>query len=229
LNVYLPEDYSEDSSYSVIYLLDGSRNEDFLHVAGLLQFSNYPWLNFMPGSILVGIENVDRKRDFTYPSRDEKYREKYPTTGESAGFIQFIETELKPYIEASYPVNKVDMLIGQSLGGLLATEILYKKPDMFEHYFIVSPSLWYDSHSLLENEPVFLQEDFEKNLSVYIAVGNEGRVMKKAAKRLYRSVKGEENIKSQFEYFSSEDHASVLHQALYLGFKEFSERTAEME
>ena len=38
LNIYLPEGYHQDSSYSVIYLLDGSADEDFIHVAGLVQF-----------------------------------------------------------------------------------------------------------------------------------------------------------------------------------------------
>lgn len=227
LNIYLPEGYSADSTYPVIYLLDGSAHEDFLHVAGLLQFCNYPWLKFMPKSILVGIENVDRKRDFTYPSRDEEYKKKYPTTGGSEAFIQFIETELQPYIESTYQANKTSMLIGQSLGGLLATEVLYKKPEMFNHYFIVSPSLWYDNFSLFEQEPTFTADDVNSQISVYVAVGNEGRVMKAVAKKLYKELKGADGVKSQFEYFKDEDHASILHEALYHGFKGFEARIAE--
>lgn len=227
LNIFLPEGYSTDSTYPVIYLLDGSANEDFLHVAGLLQFCNYPWLKFMPKSILVGISNVDRKRDFTYPSSDEDYKKKYPMTGGSAAFIQFIETELQPFIESNYPVNGTDMLIGQSLGGLLATEVLYKKPELFNHYFIISPSLWYDYLSLLDQEPVFVAENFNQRISVYVAVGDEGRVMKTVAKRLYKEVKGADKVNAQFEYFKDEDHASIMHEALYKGFKDFENRTAE--
>jgi len=33
------------------------------------------------------------------------------------------------------------MIIGQSLGGLLASEILMKKPELFNKYVIISPSL----------------------------------------------------------------------------------------
>ncbi len=38
LNVYLPEGYSPDSAtaYPVIYLLDGSANEDFIHITGIV-------------------------------------------------------------------------------------------------------------------------------------------------------------------------------------------------
>ena len=72
LNIYLPEGYHQDSSYSVIYLLDGSADEDFIHVAGLVQFYNFPWVNVLPKSIVVGIANVDRRRDFTFPTAIEK-------------------------------------------------------------------------------------------------------------------------------------------------------------
>lgn len=64
LNIYLPLYYEEDSlkNYPVIYLLDGSADEDFIHIAGLIQFGSFPWINLIPESIVVGIANVDRKR-----------------------------------------------------------------------------------------------------------------------------------------------------------------------
>ncbi len=36
LNIYLPDGYNENDSikYPVIYLLDGSADEDFIHIAG---------------------------------------------------------------------------------------------------------------------------------------------------------------------------------------------------
>ena len=73
LNIYLPLNYAEDSlkTYPVIYLLDGSHDEDFIHIAGIVQFGTFPWVKMLPESIVVGISNVDRKRDFTYPSQNE--------------------------------------------------------------------------------------------------------------------------------------------------------------
>ena len=66
LNIYLPDGYAKDSSdtYPVIYVLDGSANEDFPHIAGLAQFMNMYTL--LPKSIVVGIANVDRGHDFTH-------------------------------------------------------------------------------------------------------------------------------------------------------------------
>src|SRR6476620_1537899 len=86
LNIYLPPGYAEKDSlrYPVIYLLDGSADEDFIHIAGLVQFLNFPWVNSVPNTIIVGIANVDRRRDLTFPTTIEKDKKDYPTTGSSA-------------------------------------------------------------------------------------------------------------------------------------------------
>ncbi len=47
LNIYLPEGYNKDDTtkYPVIYLLDGSADEDFIHIVGLVQFNSFEWIN----------------------------------------------------------------------------------------------------------------------------------------------------------------------------------------
>ncbi|MEL6988820.1 MAG: alpha/beta hydrolase-fold protein, partial [Bacteroidota bacterium] len=151
INIYLPLSYQEDSSktYPVIYLLDGSKDEDFIHISGLVQFCSFSWINIIEESIVVGISNVDRKRDFTYPSNVAIDQKEFPTSGKSKFFIQFIKEELQKLIEHKYRVSDSKTLIGQSLGGLLATEILFKEPSLFDNYIIVSPSLWWDDEALL--------------------------------------------------------------------------------
>jgi predicted alpha/beta superfamily hydrolase len=69
LNIHLPPGYAADTvaNYPVIFLLDGSAEEDFVHVVGGLQFASYPWIQWVPPSIVVGIANVDRRRDLTFP------------------------------------------------------------------------------------------------------------------------------------------------------------------
>lgn len=221
LNIYLPHGYSADSAttYPVIYLLDGSVDEDFIHIAGLVQFGSFPWINLLPPTIVVGVANVDRRRDFTYPSTDGEFVAAYPGTGQSARFIRFIEEELQPLVRSRYPIDQQrEALIGQSLGGLLATEILFKKPDLFDTYFIVSPSLWYDYESLLASEPVA----YTQPKSIYVAVGKEGKVMQRGAKKLYQKLRkgNTTGSKLSFAYFKKHDHGDVLHQAIYTGFTE---------
>ena len=217
LNIYLPQNFSEEKEYPVIYLLDGSADEDFIHIAGLVQFGSFSWINMVPETIVVGVANVSRNRDFTYPSTDKEYVEKYPETGHSEKFIEFIENELQPLIEKQYPVTSEKTLIGQSLGGLLATEILFKKPDLFKNYIIVSPSLWYDFESLLKKEP----KAYTSQKSIYVAVGEEGDVMKRVAKELYKKLEKNKKSNTQvyFHFLKEQDHGDALHLAVYNAFE----------
>ncbi|WP_163517474.1 alpha/beta hydrolase [Gelidibacter japonicus] len=221
LNIYLPDGYNtaDTLKYPVIYLLDGSMNEDFLHIVGLVQFFNLQ-MN-MPKTIVVGIANIDRKRDFTFPTTDRKLKMDYPTTGGSRKFIDFLESEVQPYIKANYPTTNQKMLIGQSLGGLLATEILFKKPTLFTDYIIVSPSLWWDNESLLKDARMFLGAHSKMPANVYVSVGAEGEIMEREAKSLAELLKnsGKPNLNSEFLFLSNENHATILHQSVNDTFK----------
>lgn len=220
LNIYLPASYdseSETKKYPILYLLDGSYSEDFLHILGITQFESYPWINSIPEMIIVGIENVDRKRDFTFPTAIEKDKADFPTTGGSEKFIEFLELELQPLIEARYSGSGERVLIGQSLGGLLATEILIKKPQLFTHYLIVSPSIWWNAQSLFK-----LELSIPKDIQVHVAVGKEHKVMIKDAKKLYAKLKKVGLTKPpSFNFYKSKDHSDVLHIAVEEGLPQF--------
>lgn len=225
LNIYLPQSYTENTAqqYPVIYLLDGSKDEDFIHISGLVQFGSFSWIGMIPESIVVGIANVDRRRDFTYPTRNKKDKKDFPTTGKSAEFIDFVEKELQPLIEKQYRTNTIKTLIGQSLGGLVATEILFKRPHLFDNYIIVSPSLWWDNESLLKTVPA----PYQSQKSVFIAVGKEGKVMERTAKALYEKLKADlkTNTLLYFEFFEKRDHGDALHQAVYSAFEKIFAKT----
>lgn len=221
LNIYLPERYSPDSlvTYPVIYLLDGSANEDFIHITGIVQFLTM--IEAMPKSIVVGIANVDRRRDFTYPTTIERDKKDYPTTGSSAKFMAFIEKELQPFIQKKYKTNAIKTIIGQSLGGLLATEILLKKPYLFDNYIIVSPSLWWDNESILTIAPALLKKQTDNNIHAYVSVGSEGNQMKDDAKHLAEILQtsGKKNLHVDFAPLPDENHLTILHNSVYKGFE----------
>ena len=221
LNITLPLGYSPDSAaqYPVIYLLDGSADEDIIHVTGAAQFASFEWINWLPPSIVVGIANVDRKRDLTYPTTVAKDKAEFPTTGGSAKFMDFIGEELIPFIDSNYRTLDARLLIGQSLGGLFAAEILLKKPELFHGYMIVSPSVWWDNGSLLNLQPGFLADPSKAPKQVYIAVGKEGKVMVNGAKKLAAMTKKSTGTKVGFSYLPDHDHASILHRAVMDGFR----------
>jgi len=219
LNIYLPLSYSNDSSksYPVIYLLDGSIDEDFIHISGIVQFGSFSWINMIPESIVVGIGNVDRKRDFTSPSDNALDQKEFPTSGKSANFMAFLENELQPFIDSTFRTTQTKTIIGQSLGGLLAIEILFKKPGLFDNYIIVSPSLWWDDEKLLDAKLT----SYDATKSIYIAGGKEGEVMERTAKELFEKLKAhkKENTALFYEFFEDKTHGDALHIAVYNAFE----------
>lgn len=230
LNIYLPEGYNKKDTtrYPVIYLLDGSADEDFIHVVGLVQFNNFSWINRVPKSIVVGIATVDRRRDFTYSTTVEEDKKRFPTTGHSDKFIAFIEKDLQPFIEKKFKATQSKTIIGQSLGGLLATEILFKKPTLFNKYIIISPSLWWDNASLLNQSPDILEGKFSNKTDIYIGVGKEGlaptsipHVTEVDANVLAEKIKNtkSKSVKVFFDYLPQEDHATISHQAIFNAFR----------
>ncbi|MEO6174416.1 MAG: alpha/beta hydrolase-fold protein [Flavobacterium circumlabens] len=238
LNIYLPEGYKPENAtkYPVIYLLDGSADEDFIHIAGLVQFNSFEWINQVPKSIVVGIATVDRRRDFTFPTSIEKDQKRFASSGHSDKFIAFIEKELQPYIDKKYKTTAFKTIIGQSLGGLLETEILLKKPALFNHYVIVSPSIWWNNGSILNLDSVLFEKNFTQETFIYIAVGKEGltptdipRVMEVDANLLAEKIKApkSKNIKVFFDYLPQENHATILHPAVSNAFKFFYPKVQE--
>ncbi|MEO7294214.1 MAG: alpha/beta hydrolase-fold protein, partial [Ginsengibacter sp.] len=126
-------------------------------------------------------------------------------------------------------------IIGQSLGGLLATEILFKKPTLFNKYIIISPSLWWDDASLLKQSPEILKSVSQKT-GVYIGVGKEGlaptdipHVMEVEANLLTEKIKNtkSKNVSVYYDYLPQEDHATIMHQAVFNAFRILYPSTSE--
>lgn len=245
LNIYLPQGYNPDSTtvYPVIYVLDGSQYEDFPHIAGLAQFMNM--YEILPKSIVVGISNLgkSRYRDFTYPSSDKQDLEDLPSSGGSEKFIAYLENEVMPLINKNYKTSSHKTIIGQSLGGLLATEILFKKPYLFDDYVIVSPSLWWDNQKMVKDSDTFLK-NLSKNSSeikkidanykkrIFVSLGKEHPTMHKVADKLVSSIKKLEETKNGtitlfYEPILDENHATILHLAVYKAFEKFYKKEEE--
>ncbi len=231
LNIYLPLGYHPDSltTYPTIYVLDGSQNEDFPHIAGLVQFMNM--YDLVPKSIVVGIANVDRYRDFTYPSSVKRDKKDIPTSGGSEKFINFIEKEVQPFITKNYKTNTHKTIIGQSLGGLVATEILLKKHALFDDYIIVSPSLWWDGEKLVGKAHDFFELNNTLKKRIFISLGKEHPIMHKVADKLVDAIKvsKNENIELYYEPILEEDHATILHKAVYLAFEKLYKKDKKLK
>ena len=222
LNIYLPDGYRDTTAtYPVIYVLDGSANEDFPHIAGLVQYMNMYELLFK--SIVVGIANLgpSRYHDFTHPTKSDSDLVWLPTGGGSAAFIQFLEKEVQPFVVQHYRTNGVRTIIGQSAGGLLATEILFTKPELFDNYILVSPSLWWDDGYLAGKADTWAKANGTLAKHVFVAMAHDDDMMQDDVDKVIAAFKtnAKEPMEWHYEFFPEETHATILHRSVYRAFE----------
>ena len=155
--VDFPLDYTPGRAqkYPVAFLLDG---DVLLPAAGTVQ--DYYSGGFTPDMIIIGISNAEyRTRDLTPPkvakeqataAADKMEVAMTPNAvaeGGAAVFLDFIEKELVPYVEANYPVTHFRTLIGHSYGGLFTMYALAERPTLFNYYLAIDPSMnWSGGH-----------------------------------------------------------------------------------
>jgi predicted alpha/beta superfamily hydrolase len=230
LKIYLPQGYDPkgEDIYPTIYVLDGSAHEDFPHIAGLVQFMNM--YNLTPKAIVVGVANVNRYRDFTFPSVHEDDIKLNPANGGSPKFIDFLENEVQPFVKSNYRTNGQKAIIGQSLGGLLATEILMKKPHLFDDHIIVSPSLWWNHQKLVSDAADYFKSNLDLKKRIFVSLGKEHPEMHEVADKLVNAIRDSNNNNIELYYtpLLEENHATILHKAVYVGLETLN-KTAKKE
>lgn len=237
INIYLPENYHESDTikYPVIYILDGGIEEDFLHIVGIVRFNTQDWIARFPRSIVIGIEGNTRKRDFTFAVSSTDFIEKegfskssFTQYGGSDKYMDFIEKELQPYINKTYKTEAKKTIIGESLAGLFTTEVLLKRPHLFDDYIIISPSLWWGDRLLLTDAESLLHKNLSKKVNVYLGVPSKEEDIKmyNESVLLQQQLKSNKNINLIFDYMPEELHSTVIHQSVYNAFKKLYPKTA---
>lgn len=220
INVYRPAIYGDTTNPSlpVLYMPDGGISEDFLHIAGLVQISV---LNgTMRPFLLVGIENTERRRDLTGPTRVGADSSIAPGVGESAAFRQFIRTELMPTIEARYRTTSETAIVGESLAGLFVVETFLYEPHLFDTYIAVDPSLWWnDSHLLSEARQRLSTGDYA-GTAIYLASSSEAELAD-LTRRLAAALDATspEGVTWQYHAMPQESHGTIYHPAALAAFR----------
>lgn len=227
--VHVPEKMEEGKKYPVIYVLDGTGH--FYTVTGILKLLE-KWN--LPKSIVVGIPNTDRIRDFTPTHVAFQRGRKSETSGGALNFIKFIDEELKPYVQSKYPIDTMSTIIGHSTGGLFVLYAYTHYPDVFDNYLAVDPSLWWDKEKLVTQSKKLLNTSMHQNKSLYIAVANSNNIdttkvrrLKSVPSEMLRAnlnfhdilVKNKNQLDFTWDYQGNEDHGSVVVPGMYNGLR----------
>ena len=235
--IYQPEGlWGMDNNLSnlpVIYVLDGE--SQFNHTSTTVDFLSTATNgnDFIPRSIVVGIPNTNRVRDLT-PKEDEEFE----MSGGGPQFLEFITSELIPYIDSTYHTSNHRTIIGHSLGGLLVFETLLRKREYFDNYIAIDPGFGFADESFLHevmdsldhcelsaenlyftsanNRPMFLaKEDLMSDSSKFmkaIDIPNQKFIKEKDLKNW--------NINITTKHYPDENHYSLPHISTNNGLKE---------
>jgi predicted alpha/beta superfamily hydrolase len=212
LLIRLPEDYGKsDKKYPVLYKLDGNKGS-FLQAYSAAYYL-FDMTDSVPDPIIIGIENTDRNRDM---GPDQK----------ADNFIQFIKTELIPFIDKNYRTNGFRIICGQSLSSIFALYSFLEQPSLFDVYILSSFGLYKESLAVLFESELKKNQDLKKVKNKYLFVANgkqdtydpDGTKTKRAEQfleSLKQTVLSSVLIKSK--YYDDEGH--VPYPSIYDGLK----------
>jgi uncharacterized protein len=178
----------------------------------------------MPEMIIVAIANTDRTRDLTPTNAsmsDGRRSFQFPTSGGADKFLKFIESEVIPQIESKYRVQPYRIFAGHSFGGLFAIHAMFTRPDLFNAYIAVSPSLQWDNQVELKRAEEFLKGRKEWKKTLFVSLGNEPGDITTSFNRFKEILT--QNQPKDFEWqaqlMPDEDHGSVVLRSHYQAFR----------
>lgn len=156
IDIWLPENYSEDKKYAVLYMHDGQMLFDSTTTWNKQEWKVDEWATKLMSEgktkdfIVVGIYNISDIRwqdlfpqkafDFMNESEKEKVYEdaksnNYVIKFSGDDYLKFLVTELKPFIDANFSTYKDKahtFVAGSSMGGLMSMYAIFEYPEVFE-------------------------------------------------------------------------------------------------
>jgi predicted alpha/beta superfamily hydrolase len=166
IKVALPTTFSSSpGKYATLYILDGE--EDFAFVANKCSeiSAQKGTTNVLAVSIGYG---RDRSIDYT-PTRMSS------VTGGAPQFLNFIETQLVPYMEQQYKADTARssrVILGHSYGGLFGAYAFSVDNKLFGNYILLSPSLWFDNFVTIQLEKKKREINKGNRQLVFMGLGN---------------------------------------------------------
>lgn len=224
-----------DARLPAIYVTDGNTMLPIAaNSARLLQLGGE-----LPPAIFVGIgypatstEEVLslRMRELTPTATVTETEGEAPSGGGAAAFLDFIEEEVKPFIEATYPVDPSDStLVGDSLGGLFTLYALFNRTSDYQRYLAGSPSIWWDGEALFDDERAYAERAADLDVDVFISVGSLEEMGAAADAKMVTNTQKMASILRDREYpnlrltehvFEGETHLSVIPATFSRGLRE---------
>ena len=221
--IRVPESYARGGrAYPVLYMTDGDRQ--IAHTGATADFLARE--GRMPELIIVGINNTDRTRDLT-PTHVERMDGGFnvATSGGGDRFLDFIATEVIPYVEKNYRTQPYRVLAGHSFGGLFASHAFFTRPNLFQGVIAVSPTLTWDNRYVYRKASEWVKNTPDRPATYVVSVGNEGEALDREfdALKALLDKSGRKELAFEAVRFGDEDHGSVVMPTHYAGLRKVFE------
>jgi len=218
--IYTPRlyDKSPDKKYEVVYVFDSQARQYFDIVHSDLTFLN----NAVP-MIVVGVASPERDEDFLPPYKhEETARMMRGKQGKASRFLDYLNTEVFPYVEQNYRTLPTRIAVGHSNGGVFISYCLLEKPELFDAYISISPHLRYDQMQMIDRFNQFDSSTLKKSIFYYMCKGNEASTGWEEsitkARTFFENDALQQKIHFEYELFPKLDHTTVIPTAIINGF-----------
>ena len=179
LTVRLPRGYADNSAkrYPVVFSVDGGPDQDFELLAGIAAEAEFS-TSFEP-FILVGVKTEDRYKQLTPEMKrlpGQRLKENFGEAivpGGAKKFRRYLSADVLPWATRRYRTDR-KVLTAASLGGLFVLDTFLERPDLFDDYIALTPSLWWDEGRIVEEAAAKLARHSASNRRLYLAMGDEG-------------------------------------------------------
>lgn len=196
LVILLPASFKQNPTkkYPVFYYLDAYWDTPLVSAT----YGNLIYDNRVPEMIMVGLSyphgadyGSERAIDYTPTAAG-------PNSGKAKAFLNFVQQEVAPLIEAQYRGLPTDRVIGgSSLAGLFSIYAAYEAPGFFAGHIAISPAVMWDKEVLFRTDEKFATAGRALNSRMFISLGTAehprfrdpiARFQQQLAKRAYKGL-----------------------------------------
>jgi uncharacterized protein len=143
-------------------------------------------------------------------------------SGGADKFLEFITTELIPFVESNYRVSSTNRYLGgYSYGGIFTLYTMFSKPDLFVKYFAGSPSIDFKNGFLFDLESSFASSHKDIKAKLWMTAGGaEDSVTIANVKSITNTLRSRNYPGFSVEsfVFPDESHQSAMAASLMRGF-----------
>ncbi|MDC6365368.1 MULTISPECIES: alpha/beta hydrolase [Flavobacteriaceae] len=200
VSYYFPEDYSEETKYPLLVVLDA----DYLFDLVVANNKFYSSQGRMPEAIIVGIHQSEN--DLRWDDCDYEENSGLPTE-KGANFYEFLGTEIIPYLETSYNIAPFKMFIGYDITANFGNYFLFKDKSFFNAYLSISPVLAPEMESRVPSRLSALDQEIFYTL----VVEKEKTDDRQRILQMNHSIKSitKETLHYAFDEYEDADHTSI--------------------